>query len=251
MVTSKPPSSLAKLSDEQLQELTNVLWSWPSCEHQKGRDCESPQCPWSRWKRLARFHEHYRTTTAAHEADTADSGTSRTPFKHADLFEVIAALKANPDLPRTELVDFICRSAKSGRRRSAADEALVNVAVKLMVMVNCAAELQPQSLLEHGTGRIPWRDDVSFSQFMTEIFPSTDHPSINEEPYSRAELTAKKLKKHAHLVFRPTDDLNSHLELDRRTGIVKIFHDTAFLKEHLRLTKGLARDTSFSDSLKL
>jgi hypothetical protein len=67
----------------------------------------------------------------------------------------------------------------------------------------------------------------------------------------RSALTAKKLKKRAGLSFRPTNDLRSHLKLDRRKGVVEIYHYTAFLKEHLRITKGEKGDLTISDSLKL
>jgi hypothetical protein len=61
---------------------------------------------------------------------------------------------------------------------------------------------------------------------------------------------ARKLKKHAGLSFRPTDDLRIHLKLNQRTGVVEIFHHTAFLKEHLKLTRESPKDISMVDTLK-
>ena len=170
-------------------------------------------------------------------------------------------------------------------------------------MVNCSAQRQPTGILEQGGHRVPWRSDATLCQFVTSIFPTTDHPryillspnlhllgflpedearsqsfqsscffaqcllqkrttdfnlmiSLNgDDPRSsddiKAALMAKKLKKRAGLSFRPTDDLRDHLQLDRKTGSVEIYHHTAFLKEHLRLTKESPKGMSVSDSLRL
>ena len=82
------------------------------------------------------------------------------------------------------------------------------------------------------------------------------HDSLSEDDTKssmdvKAALMARKLKKRAGLRFRPTDDLRSHLQLDRKSGSVDIYHHTAFLKEHLRLTKDAPKDMSVSDSLRL
>lgn len=84
----------------------------------------------------------------------------------------------------------------------------------------------------------------------------SDYPSLNdvdtESPLNmKASLTAKKLKKRAGLKFRPTDDLRSHLKLDRKNGVVEIYHHTAFLKEHLRLTKDRPYNLSVTEFLKM
>src|SRR5207248_295438 len=121
--------------------------------------------------------------------------------------------------------------------------------------INCSRQPQSSSLLEHGTQQIRWHGDVTFSQFIDDVFPTTDHPGLNDDDTGssldmKTTLTANKLKKRAGLKFRPTDDLSSHLKLDRRTGVVDIYHHTAFLKEYLRLTKGKEKLTK-SDTLKL
>jgi hypothetical protein len=103
-----------------------------------------------------------------------------------------------------------------------------------MMMVNCSGSRKSSVLLEHGSRQVPWRGDIAFSPFITDCFPKTDHPSMNE---IKENLRAVKLKKRARLTFQPTDDLRNHLELDRKAATVDIFHHTAFLKECLRLTK--------------
>ncbi len=89
---------------------------------------------------------------------------------------------------------------------------------------------------------------MPFSEFITSVFPKTDHPSIDQ---IKENLKATKLKKRARLRFEPTDDLRNHLRLDRKRAVVEIFHHTAFLKEHLRLTKDEPRNISVVDAIKL
>lgn len=91
---------------------------------------------------------------------------------------------------------------------------------------------------------------------MSVAFRITDHPNLNGDQSEssfdmKAALNANKLKRHAGLRFRPTDDLRSHLKLDRNAGTVSIYHHTAFLKEHLRLTKDQPCDLAIKDYLKL
>ena len=52
----------------------------------------------------------------------------------------------------------------------------INFAVRVMTMVNCSTQRQPTGILEQGSHRVPWRSDITMSQFVTSIFPTTDHP---------------------------------------------------------------------------
>jgi hypothetical protein len=45
---------------------------------------------------------------------------------------------------------------------------------------------------------VPWRSDATFSQFIADAFPRTDHLSIDD---IEENLRAKKLKKLAGLKF--------------------------------------------------
>jgi hypothetical protein len=110
-----------------------------------------------------------------------------------------------------------CRGPPSQANRDRS----INLAVRVMVMVNCSAHHQSSGLLEQGPYQVPWRSDVSFSQFIADIFPVTDHPSLNDDGTgssfgTKTALTARKLKKRAGLKFRPTNDLRRHLMLDQR-----------------------------------
>ncbi|MCJ1436584.1 hypothetical protein MMC27_005964 [Xylographa pallens] len=248
---------LEKVTDSQLQRLFRTLWSWAVCEDcQNCKRCVEDDCPWQRTKRLVPFIEHYKDLTAAYEPDIRP-GERPALLRHEDIFEIIQLLKSEPDIVRCQLTERLFVSRHCRASLSAADlDYAVNLAVRVMTMVNCSAKRQSATLLEYGLAQIPWRSDVSFSQFITDIFPTTDHPGLNNDgdtdsPLNiRTALTAKKLMKRAGLKFQATDDLRCHLKLDRKKDVVHIYHHTAFLKEHLRLTKDKARNIPVSDSLK-
>lgn len=248
---------LERATDGDLRELCQVLWSWQFCQACcSGKRCPNANCPWWRTKRLTRFFDYYKVMTASYEPD---AGPGQVPAlkTHTDLFGIIRKLKSEPGLTRAKLSDEIFNNPPGRRQISLVDRnRAINLAVKIMVMVNCSMKPESSGLLELGTQQIRWREDVTFSQFIEDIFPMTDHPGLNDDTAGpllglRTVLTAKKLKKHAGLKFRPTDDLTSHLKLDRKSGIVQIYHHTAFLKEHLRMTKEEKGDLTVSDSLKL
>ena len=176
---------------------------------------------------------------------------------HEDLFDIIKQLKLEPDIARAEFVDKAFKDDTCQRLPSLADrERAINLAVKVMTMVNCSAQRQSSGLLEYGLSQTPWRSDITFAQFIADIFPMTDHPSLNDDDLKRSmdvkvALMAKKLKKRVGLKLKPTDDLRRHLKLDRKSRAIEIYHHTAFLKEHLRLTKDQSHGVSVSDSLRL
>jgi hypothetical protein len=248
---------LQTVTQAQLRQVGRVLWCWTLCgDCDNAKPCSTPECPSPRFKRLIHFFDHYKAQTASYERDIELDGQPCLR-SHEDLFKILQLLKENPDLNRAQLIDKLFHvSARQGYFSAADEDRVVNLAVRIMVMVNCSAQHQFSGFLEHGLHQVPWRRDVTFTQFITNIFPMTDHPSLNDDktgsPFEmRRALTAKKLKKRARLKFIPTDDLRRHLMLDQKSGSVEIFHQTAFLKEHLRLTKDQPRNMSISDSLRM
>ena len=248
---------LAKITDTQLHWIGQVLWSWPQCDEcDAGKACTTDGCPSKRFKRLTRYFEYYKVLTRLYEPDIGPSERAALN-SHEDLLDIIQRLKIEPNLSRAQLAEGLFGNQPGQSQAALADrECAIHLAVKVMAMVNCSASHQTPSLLEHGVFQIPWKDAVPFSEFMSDIFPLTDHPGLNdhsaETPSNmKAALTAKRLKKRAGINFHPTDDLRRHLRLDRKSRVVEIYHHTAFLKEHLRLTKDSPRNLSTSDSLKV
>jgi hypothetical protein len=124
-------------------------------------------------------------------------------------------------------------------------------------MLNCSDQNQPSDLLEFGSRAFLWRNEMTLSQFMEQVFPKTDHPTLNETDHLgkvagiRSKLRAKSLKEAARLKFQPTDDLRNHLKLDQKQGIVEIYHHTAVLKEHLIANQPIPGNLSICDSIRL
>ena len=248
---------LEKVTEQQLRTLGEILWSWSCCEGcRNGRSCDTETCPSQRVKRLGGFFEHYKYLTSSYEADTAP-GDRVALSSHEDLFAIIKRLKLEPDITRVAFAAEVFKEDTRRRLPSSADqERAINLAVKVLTMVNCSAQRQSSGLLEYGLSQAPWRSDVTFSQFVIDTFPMTDHPSLNDDDLKgsrdlKATLKAKKLKKRIGLKFQPTDDLRRHLKLDRKTRVLEVYHHTAFLKEHLRLTKDKAPNMSVSESIRL
>lgn len=213
-------------------------------------------CSSERASRLKDYFDYYKTLVATYEPDIGP-GEQAALRTHEDVIAIIKILKSEPQLVRAKLQDKLMANRSEDRIPSANDlDGAVNLAVKTMTMINCSTQHQSWNLLEHGAYQVPWRSDVAFAQFIIDAFPTTDHPIINDVDFEplrdiKSALMARKLKKRIGLKIRPTNDLRSHLKLDRKNHAVEIFHHTAFLKEHLRLTMSEARHLTQSDCLKL
>jgi hypothetical protein len=250
-------SPLEGIRESQLQRLGSVLWSWQICEDcRHSKKCTTEEtCTSPRSKRLVRFFEHYKGLTAAYEPDIGPD-VDPALSSHEDLFETILLLKSNPDVTRKQLAEMLNADHPERKPCHHADrQRAINLAVKVMTTVSCSTQRQPSSLLEHATNPVAWRGDATFSQFIIDVFPIIDHPSLNGDEESSSDvksaLKARKLRKRGGLKFQAIDDLRNHLKLDRKTGVVEIYHHAAFLKEQLRLTNIERRNLSVSDSLKL
>jgi hypothetical protein len=225
-------------------QLCKALWSWQlcqGCDSVNPAACNHLDCPGQRLNRLGRFFNSYKSLTASYSPDENEGLSS-----HADLLKVIESLRQNPDLAKRDLP---LGELSIERRESA-----ICLAMRVFAMVNCSALMGSDDLLESGASTAHWRKDVSLCQYLTDIFPTSDHPDLNDlasADVTRAALNARRLKKRGGLSFRPTDDLRCHLRLDHRMGTVDVFHHTAFLKEHLRLTKDCNQALSISDSLQI
>lgn len=252
---------LEQCSQEQLEQLGQCLWSWRPCNEcasDSHKTCAESSCPSLRSRRLVRFFQYYREVTGTYEPNLGPDVGPALRF-HDDLFEVIKGIRSMPDHPREQLVQHLSGNLfKQNKQPSSEDmERAIDLAVRVMTMVNCSAQCLSPTLLEHGAFQTRWPSHVTFSQFIANAFPMTDHPSLNDDEGVtvgqdlKSALTANKLRKRARLTFRPTDDLRSHLRLDRKLHVVEIFHHTAFLKEHLRLTKDRARVSSVAEHLRL
>jgi len=121
----------------------------------------------------------------------------------------------------------------------------MDLAIKSLAMINSFTPHLSPEITENDACRMPWTADASFRNFCKLTFPRMDHPILNDPEASlfsdvKASLRARKLQKVLGLKLCPTDDLRNHLRLDWKSSSLYIFHHTAFLKEHLRMTIGLS-----------
>ena len=247
---------LKKASDQQMQRLCQILWSWSICDDcSNNLHCITESCPSPRAIRLAQYFEYYEALTASYEPDIRQ-GETPALRTHDDLLDVLEQMKSMPDTTRAQLTGLLFQKRNRQQAPPAADkERALDLAVKVMVMVNCSARREPSGQLEYGPHQIPWASDVALGQYITNIFPMTDDPSLNDEDAKasidiKSSLTARRLKKRIGLKFQPTNNLGRHLKLDRKTNTLEIYHHTAFIKEHLRLTKDCPQTMSVAQSLK-
>ena len=249
------PFPLDSTSDTELQMLGRIIWDWKLCGSCDGKAvCTSVGCPWYRAKRLGRFWSYYKEITASYvpELLTESLPALRT---HEDLFEILRLLKAQPNATRSESTHgyFSRRSNDAGKCPPPSDQnRAFNFAARVLLMVNCTVPNQYSGILEYGEHSIPWRGNISISRFMSDVFPTTDHPYLNDVEGSlktediKGSLAAKNLKK-VGLQFEATNDISNHLKLNRKQGVLQIFHHSAVLKENLLASKHTHKTTDISE----
>src|ERR1700733_2021037 len=119
--------ALDQFNDAVSRRLYEVLWSWalcPGCSDEK--DCTAWNCPSRRIPRLRRYFQYYEGVVSNYL-----DNSNRTFQTHQDLFDVIEALKANPDMTRSQLSNFI---TAGGQKNSNNLEAMNEVTLAVMVM---------------------------------------------------------------------------------------------------------------------
>ncbi|KAF4629702.1 hypothetical protein G7Y89_g8446 [Cudoniella acicularis] len=94
--------------------------------------------------------------------------------------------------------------------------------------------LEAQGVSQHSAVRTTdryralWENSTSFAKFRIDMFPTPDYPRLSGEDVEQGNdikrrLLARKLKKHAGLKILPTDDLQCHLKLDKKSGVKILF----------------------------
>ena len=239
------PYPLEALGEDEVDWLCKVLWSWPVCDtcaQGQGPPCSTAQCPWKRKARLSFFIDYYRAITSLY----IPTLSSRVPalVQHEDLFAIIEALVSKHNLPRKQLArEHFAPQGLSSQQPSSDDQSrAIGIAVATVAMINCSIDRHTLGLIDFKSKPVPWPQDKSFTQFLESVFPTREHPSLDEDlpvdPNSiKARLSAKSLKKVANAKFVGTPDLRHHMRINQKNGEVEIFHHTSLLKEILIATK--------------
>ena len=245
----------ADLSLAEVKELYKTLWSWKFCiQCTAGGFCKAQtasQCSSGRVRRLSRFTRYYTYQCKIYLEATAYL-SERTLKEHIDLWRIIEYLRENPDKTKRHLIQRLTEP-----KAAETDQGLaIDLAVRIFALVNCYTQQRGISILEQGLHQVSWHHDVTFDKYIDHAFPHefcdfsvSAGNELSLEACSK--ITAARLKKNLGIKFRPTDDIASHLKLDRQTSTLEIFQHTAVLKEHLRVTRDSAQDLSLTESLKL
>jgi hypothetical protein len=243
-MVSISPYPLRQVSEVEFSSVCQILWGWQVCGNcSVGQGCQSSTCITKRLARLTAFYAYYKRITGAYLPDLLPN-TEPALRNHRDLAAVIQIIKSKSHLPRSQIVtDFFQDAPGTDSYQllpSATDQSRAfDLAVKVMVMVTCSVETESQSLVELGNRLLPWRDHTSFTQFLSEVFPTANNPRLNDNDREakdvsiKAALNGQNIVKTARLKLQPTDNLRNHLKLDVQKGTVDVYHFTSVMKEHL------------------
>ncbi|KAK6356847.1 hypothetical protein TWF718_001187 [Orbilia javanica] len=249
-------SPLAKTADENRNRLYEALWGWKLCDGCRYTGtCTIVTCPKNRVPSLQRYFEHYKELVCSYGHDLEDRKDA-VVRSHDGIFDLIRILKEKPDITRGLLAKHVFGSPTSIGIESE-QEHVIGLAVKALTMVYSTHWLHQNA--EHDNGDLVspnWQKDIPFNAFLEGLFPMVDHPGFGEDSSAsfwemKNKITGNKLVRKGRLTFAPTEDLSNHLKLNRKTGVIEIFHHTAFLKENLRITRSLKGATGIDESLRL
>ncbi|KAK6333702.1 hypothetical protein TWF730_003885 [Orbilia blumenaviensis] len=250
-------SSLANTTDDNRRGLCRALWGWKFCDScEASGACALVSCPRNRIPSLGRYFGHYKELVCSYSHDLEYHRKDAVVSSHEEIFDVIRILKEQPNITRDALARQAFRDPTNMGMESE-QEHVVGLAVKALTMVYSTHWLKQNA--EHDNGDLVspnWMKDVPFHEFLEGLFPMTDHPGFGEDSSSsfwelKSNITGSKLIRRGGLTFAPTEDLSNHLKLNRRTGVIEIFHYTAFLKENLRITKYIKEAMGIEESIRL
>ncbi|EXK78339.1 hypothetical protein FOQG_16972 [Fusarium oxysporum f. sp. raphani 54005] len=183
------------------------------------------------------FFDYYRRITADYVPDMV-VGAPPALQSHTDLVSIIRLLKDNSDKKRSELT-AICFSNRSPDQMPMPTDQnrALDLALRVMTMITCSLEARSADTLEAGLQPAPWAHDMTWPQFISSVFPTTEYSGLEEGAATFHQIndrvTARRLSKVARLCFVPTNELSNHLKLNQKDGTVELFHHTSFLKEVL------------------
>ncbi|KAH7141928.1 hypothetical protein EDB81DRAFT_899350 [Dactylonectria macrodidyma] len=256
MASQTASKGLLCFDDNLFLHLGQVLWSWQLCTGcLSNAPCVEDSCSANRARRCQRYFQFYQAVVTTYSETSAQ--TAKLFKTHGDLWKAIGVLKANPAITRLQFALLLTLKNKDTIPLAGEAELLsmTTLVVKILTMIGCSALHHSSDRLEKGGYRIHWKNDVAFSKSLEDLFPTGSHPLFSYPDNdsladAKSELRATKLKKHLGITFRATHDIQSHLRLYRKGGVLEIFHYAAFLKEQLRQTRGPGDWSSPAASIK-
>ncbi|KAF7672705.1 hypothetical protein GT037_009206 [Alternaria burnsii] len=232
---------LQTTTTNDLQELGQRLWRWQLCGGCTGKTtCFDARCPWSRANQQNAFWDRYKALTAAYMPELTTSCPALR--SHADLLELIQLIQNRPRATREQIAECHFGAQRDDEVQLTAtldQQRAMNLAASIMFSLDCGSTYESAGLVEEGSSSLLWRDTVSADNFLLEAFPERPHPTIAsrkeplEWPVITAAVSGKEVQRVLGFDMEATTDLRSHLMLDHRRRVLKIFHCTAMLRETL------------------
>lgn len=241
---------IEKTSDEIHRQLCCCLWSWVFCTECPAKKCSNQVCAHQRFPGLKRYFQFY--TVAIYHYTTCSPPEKRVLKQHGDVFEAVSRLRNNPQVTRLEFERFLAHSGADPNDIQPA----ATFAVQVLTMLDSSGAHDSLNRIEQGLFRLPWRGNVPFSQYLEDSFPIQSNSQLSN-PDSvlledlKSDLRATELVSRIGLKFQRTHDVHDHLRFDPHQNELKIFHFTAFIKEHLRATKDIQDASNLSCSIAL
>ncbi|KAK6856328.1 hypothetical protein PG995_006515 [Apiospora arundinis] len=252
---------LRETTVRDLEDLCKVLWEWSDCALCDSQNpcAGTPGCSWHRFKRLTSFFNYYRAETKRHIPEIS-SQYPQALRNHADLRRIIGLLRNNPDEPLSHLTNR-CFNADGTTYSSppitADQRRAFSLALQIMSMVTVPEKDSYVANLDAALLTVVWSNNVSPAQYLEAILQGQSHTGgvvsygavhrpakIIEVNRILESLKARRLRKVGKLEFEATDSLNDHLRLDKKSGVVKLFRHTAFLKEQLFASRSTQNNTT-------
>jgi hypothetical protein len=167
---------------------------------------------------------------------------------HQDLRDIIRHLRDAPKAPRSKLIGDIFGEKNRGRMIPDVKDQhrAMNLAIRVMFMINCTSDAPFTGDLEMGVESIAWTDQATLYEYLDEAFPLSGMDEKSQKNILSA-ISARRLVKVGGLQLEPTDDLREHLFVDEKAGAVKVFDQTMFLKECLLAWDRCPTDSSSMD----
>ncbi|PQE32169.1 hypothetical protein CJF32_00001767 [Rutstroemia sp. NJR-2017a WRK4] len=173
---------------------------------------------------------------------------------HDDIRRLALELRVNPQNTRKEFKNKVFPQPSTDLDTVIDQERAINIAVQLMLMIDCSDKDRHYEGYEVGGFRpVSWDSSERFTDFVRKVFPIDVHDpeKVRTALKEKNALKCWKLRKRAHIKFLPTDNLAEHLLYDPRDNVIRLFRQTAFLKAHLRLSANQPIEFGIAESLKL
>jgi hypothetical protein len=202
------------------------------------------------------YFDHYNSVICPYShGDTALHFDTPALRSHLEVLKYVKSLCANSALSRDE---FLAALLPTGNILSREREHVARAIVKVAFMVDCASkDFYSEGLRSEGLSRVKWEENQRFLDFMKQAFASDVAQTTAQQENNIEALQEKKALKAWKLVrrygikIRATNNLLEHLLYDPKENVLKVFHQTAFLRASLKRIKDEPLNLDFEQAIRL